>query len=141
MGLVAAWREGLLAKKVLEGNTKGYKNHPQLNRFKKSNDSINSITRYLAEIYYEAKNRGYKFDKSKIDIESIKRDAKIEVTRKQIQYEYELLKYKILKRDKVKYLNIKDIKEIEINGLFKDKEGEIESWEKVKPEIIDLLRN
>ena len=33
-GLVAVWRETLLAKHVLEGKTKGYKNHPQLNRFR-----------------------------------------------------------------------------------------------------------
>jgi hypothetical protein len=33
-GLVALWREGLLAKAVLKGQTKGYKNHPQLERFK-----------------------------------------------------------------------------------------------------------
>jgi hypothetical protein len=33
-GLVALWREALLAKHVLEGRTKGYRNHPQLDRFK-----------------------------------------------------------------------------------------------------------
>ncbi len=32
-GLLAVWREGLLAQKVLQGKTKGYKNHPQLKRF------------------------------------------------------------------------------------------------------------
>ena len=35
-GLVALWRETLLAKHVLEGKTKGYRNHPQLDRFKKA---------------------------------------------------------------------------------------------------------
>ena len=33
-GLVAVWREGLLAQAVLHSNTKGYKNHPQLDRFR-----------------------------------------------------------------------------------------------------------
>ena len=27
-GLVALWREALLAQKVLDGKTEGYKNHP-----------------------------------------------------------------------------------------------------------------
>jgi len=32
-GLVALWRDALLARHVLQGKTTGYKNHPQLNRF------------------------------------------------------------------------------------------------------------
>ena len=39
-GLLAVWREALLAKKVLENKTKGYKNHPQLERFKQQNDPL-----------------------------------------------------------------------------------------------------
>jgi hypothetical protein len=39
-GLLAVWREGLLAQQVLMGNTKGYKNHPQLNRFKEQGDKV-----------------------------------------------------------------------------------------------------
>jgi hypothetical protein len=35
-GLVALWREALLAKHVLSGSTIGYQNHPQLKRFKSS---------------------------------------------------------------------------------------------------------
>lgn len=49
-GLVALWREGLLAKKVLQGRTKGYKNHPQLLRFKTLDDSINAISLYLKNV-------------------------------------------------------------------------------------------
>ena len=37
-GLTAAWREGLLAQKVLTGTTKGYRNHPQLRRFRAAGD-------------------------------------------------------------------------------------------------------
>ncbi|GIW62281.1 MAG: hypothetical protein KatS3mg090_0107 [Patescibacteria group bacterium] len=64
-GLVALWREGLLAKKVLEGKTKGYKNHPQLNRFKTHKKPLEAINSYLFNIYKEAKKRGYNFDKKK----------------------------------------------------------------------------
>ena len=65
-GLVALWREGLLAKKVLKGETKGYKNHPQLLRFKNSNDRSRHDNNYLLNVYKESKSRGYNFNKSKI---------------------------------------------------------------------------
>src|SRR5215467_3185960 len=65
-GLVALWRESLLAKNVLENKTKGYKNHPQLLRFKQARDPVNCINQYLFEIYNEAKRRNYSFDKKKI---------------------------------------------------------------------------
>ncbi|MEM3614630.1 MAG: pyrimidine dimer DNA glycosylase/endonuclease V, partial [Nitrososphaerales archaeon] len=65
-GLVALWREGLLAKRVLEGKTRGYVNHPQLIRFKLYDKPIDLIDAYLTQIYYEAEKRGYLFDYSKI---------------------------------------------------------------------------
>lgn len=58
-GLLALWREGLLAKKVLEQKTKGYRQHPQLLRFDKDN-----INYYLETIYQEAINRDYHFCRS-----------------------------------------------------------------------------
>jgi hypothetical protein len=64
-GLVALWRETLLAKHVLEGKTKGYKNHPQLNRFKALKNPIDGINEYLSMVYFEAKQRGYNFNKEK----------------------------------------------------------------------------
>jgi len=56
-GLVALWRETLLAQHVLEGKTKGYKNHPQLDRFKRSKKPIEVINQYLAGVYAEALTR------------------------------------------------------------------------------------
>lgn len=61
-GLVACWRESLLAQEVLKGNTKGYKNHPQLTRFKKCEYPLRVLGQYLTELYEEGKKRGYKFD-------------------------------------------------------------------------------
>ncbi|MFN3505685.1 MAG: pyrimidine dimer DNA glycosylase/endonuclease V, partial [Caldimicrobium sp.] len=46
-GLVALWREALLARKVLIGETSGYRNHPQLVRFKRSASPLDAINRYL----------------------------------------------------------------------------------------------
>jgi hypothetical protein len=64
-GLVALWRETLLAKNVLEGKTKGYRNHPQLDRFKRSTRSIEAINLYLSIVHTEAINREFNFDSSK----------------------------------------------------------------------------
>ncbi len=129
-GLVAVWRESLLAKKVLEGNTKGYKNHPQLKRFKNSKNPILLINRYLLFIYNESQNRGYKFDKNKINILESFEEFKILVTTKQIEYEYQHLLKKLTVRDLKKFEQIKDNKTVDPNPLFEVIEGEIEDWEK-----------
>ncbi len=95
-GLIALWREGLLAQKVLLGQTKGYRNHPQLVRFKKQKDPVAAIATYLTEIHGEAERRGYRFDKTKICPRKTK--EKLVATRGQLLYEWEHLKRKILMR-------------------------------------------
>ncbi len=127
-GLVALWRETLLAKHVLEGKTKGYKNHPQLERFKKSQNPIMSINSYLIHVFKEAEKRGYKFDRNKIFW--MKSNQKINVTSGQIEYETQHLLNKLKERDKEKYIEVQKIKEVDIHPLFKIMKGEIESWER-----------
>ena len=139
-GLVAAWREGLLAQKVLEGKTKGYKNHPQLCRFIKSENSLMLISKYLSKLYDEAKNRTYKFDVSKIKYLRADYKETIKVTNKQIEYEFALLKSKLEKRDKMKYYSLKDVKDPKINEIFEKIEGNIEYWEKPKQEILNRIK-
>jgi hypothetical protein len=140
-GLVAAWREGLLAQKVLEGETKGYKNHPQLIRFRRSKNCLMLIGKYLFELYKEAIKRKYKFDKSKIKYYDEEGIEKIKVNSKQIEYEFELLKWKLKKRDENKYISIKDVSGPEINGVFEKIEGNIENWEKPIQEILNQMNN
>ena len=65
-GLTALWREGLLAKAVLAGQTRGYKNHPQLERFKSQPDPQVTINAYLLDVWREAERRGYHFDLGKL---------------------------------------------------------------------------
>src|SRR5438876_513942 len=65
-GLVAAWREALLAQKVLAGATKGYRHHPQLVRFQAQTEPLAAIATFLAGLADEAQSRGYRFDASKI---------------------------------------------------------------------------
>jgi hypothetical protein len=128
-GLVALWREALLAQKVLQNNTKGYQNHPQLIRFKTTDNPLGAIGRYLQEIYQESLRRGYHFDKSKINKNRV--PSKIAVRRGQIEYEFEHLKQKLKKRDGIAYQNIKATSTPEPNPVFHIIEGGIENWEVV----------
>jgi hypothetical protein len=126
-GLVAVWRETLLAKNVLEGKTKGYKNHPQLNRFKEAENSVDAINEYLSEIYIEATNRNYKFDKNKINWEF--KPTSITVTRKQVEYEFKHLLNKLEKRDLDRFKALRKVVIIDTIKIFEVIEGEIEKWE------------
>src|SRR6185436_1522217 len=65
-GLVAAWREALLAQKILAGGTRGYKHHPQLIRFRSHPRPLPAIATFLLGIAQEAQRRGYRFDTCKI---------------------------------------------------------------------------
>ncbi|MBP8016484.1 hypothetical protein KAZ01_00605 [Candidatus Gracilibacteria bacterium] len=130
-GLIATWREGLLAKKVLENKTKGYKNHPQLIRFKNYKNPILAINSYLYFIFLESKKRGYSFDKIKII--HMKLNKIINVTDNQIKFELNHLLNKLEKRDIKKFneINKITINKIDINPIFNLTKGEIESWEKI----------
>ena len=137
-GLLAVWREGLLAKKVLAGKTKGYKNHPQLIRFKASGNPKEYINRYLLEIYQEARRRGYRFSLNKIGQETdiakgLKKKLKnIKVNNGQADYEFQHLLIKLKIRDKNKYRELKNVKHLKLNAIFKKAAGKIEKWEKIK---------
>lgn len=131
-GLVALWREGLLARKVLEGKTKGYTNHPQLLRFKKCKDPLRAIDVYLEDVSKEAKKRSYHFNTTKIRLGL--KCPKIPVTDGQLMHEMKHLKSKLQVRDP-KYLKnlskgkLKDA--ILPHPLFKQVKGRVEQWEKI----------
>lgn len=129
-GLVACWRESLLALNVLQGKTRGYKNHPQLDRFKKSADPIQYICNYLHSLCDEADSRGYDFNRSKIPCSkmSVKR---LPITKGQLQYEFTFLKEKVLnRRGSWKYGEYFDCGDI--NDTFYSIDGDVEYWEKIK---------
>jgi hypothetical protein len=126
-GLIALWRETLLAKHVLENKTKGYKNHPQLERFKKSKRPLDLINQYLSEIYQEATNRNYRFDRNKIDWKFI--PGKIKVTDGQLEFEWLHLLKKLKTRDAVKFKEVKSLKNHDTPDMFIVVPGEIEKWE------------
>lgn len=130
IGLLALWRESLLAQKVLKGETKGYKHHPQLLRFKAHLDPVCAIAMYLQDVWEESKRRGYDFDMGKIGNFSV--IEKIPVTRGQLKYEFEWLCCKLKNRSHQKYLELLCSREIECHPVFEVIDGEVEEWEKKK---------
>jgi len=128
-GLVALWRESLLAQKVLQGLTKGYTNHPQLKRFKKTANPLDTIAAYLFGVIAEADKREYAFDRSKICKKYV--EAIVPVTNEQVSYEFEHLLAKLKNRNPEQYQKLKQLKEIKVHPLFKKVNGPVESWEKI----------
>jgi len=129
-GLVAVWREGLLARAVLKGETRGYKNHPQLHRFKKQENPLLYLDNFLNNIYHEAESRGYNFNQKKIGPVTLK--EQITVTQGQLQYELEHLRGKLKIRDTKKYQELTQIDLPLPNPLFYVIPGDVEPWEKLK---------
>ena len=127
-GLVACWREGLLARKVLTGDTHGYRNHPQLLRFKAQPDPIAAIDCYLSAILAEADKRGYAFDHRKIEPHGQR--VNMTVTEGQLDYEFIRLKDKLKLRDPEKYAELEYVVSRLPNPIFRVVSGVIEPWEK-----------
>jgi hypothetical protein len=128
-GLAALWRETLLAQKVLTGETKGYRNHPQLNRFRQHRNPVGAIATYLTAVYDEAKKRDYNFDHKKIEGDRVRN--KIPVTPGQLLYELNHLKKKLKLRDPASYVKIKSLTESEPYPLFLTIDGHVEDWERL----------
>jgi len=126
-GLLAVWRETLLAQKVLKNETVGYRNHPQLSRFKATPNPVGAVADYLRGIYAEALHRAYRFSEDKIAHDNF--SGQILCTRGQLLYEWAHLKEKLKQRDARKLQEVLNILEPEAHPLFKIIEGEIEDWE------------
>ena len=127
-GLVAVWREGLLAQKVLAGGTRGYRNHPQLIRFRDQPDSLAAIAMFLRGIADEAERRGYKFDVSKIP--DRRGQAPISETTGQLLYEWKHLNCKLSVRAPLLAHQFRTIIMPDPHPLFCLCAGDMKSWEK-----------
>ncbi len=127
-GLLAAWREGLLAQKVLLGQTRGYTRHPQLHRFQAQVSPVGTIASYLDEIANEADRRGYKFNRTKISI-GIPGGKLIE-TRDQLLFEWSHLKRKLRRRSPKVYRVCCKTKIPRAHPLFRIVPGPVQEWEK-----------
>jgi hypothetical protein len=135
-GLVAAWREALLAQKVLSGSTRGYTRHPQLARFRSSTDPNAAIAAFLAGLAAEAKKRGYRFDTSKIARPGFA--GRIEETNGQLLYEWKHLRAKLRFRAPEIYRRFRGIDAPEAHPLFRIIPGGVRDWERRQNKSIIL---
>ena len=126
-GLVAAWREGLLAQKVLRGETRGYTRHPQLLRFRGQAKPVEVIAAYLDLLAKEAIRRGYVFDTAKISAPRF--EGQLVETRGQLLYEWRHLKRKLRARSPAVYRRCCGLACPSPNPLFRIVRGPVRDWE------------
>ncbi|HEY9054398.1 MAG TPA: pyrimidine dimer DNA glycosylase/endonuclease V [Rectinemataceae bacterium] len=148
-GLLAAWREGLLAQKVLAGGTRGYVHHPQLLRFRECANPLGAIGAFLKAIQEEAVKRGYAFDACKIvdkgacgppGLESNGAfEERIDVASGQVEYEFELLMQKLETRDAAWRAKLSGVEKIDVNPVFRIRQGGIAAWEKTIDSVLERL--
>ena len=127
-GLVALWREALLAQAVLSGKTAGYRHHPQLQRFRAQPSPVAAIAAYLRAVHAEATARGYRFDAGKIG--TSRTASPIPVTCGQLDFEWHHLTAKLEGRapDWRKMLGAPD--PLATHPLFREIPGAVEDWER-----------
>ena len=131
VGLVALWRETLLARKVLCGKTRGYRHHPQLHRFQAQADPVAAIDAYLQAVHGEARARGYRFDAAKFDAAA--RSPSISVSVGQRDYEWQHLRAKLQARNPGVLARWDAITAPDLHPLFALVPGAVEPWEKPLP--------
>lgn len=126
-GMVALWREALLARHVLEGRTRGYRHHPQLQRFRTAADPVAAIHTYLAHVHAESTARGFRFDADKFDARAM--HPPLPVTTGQLRYETEHLDRKLLLRDPARHAALMAVGQVHAHPLFTVVEGPVAGWE------------
>jgi hypothetical protein len=127
-GLVALWREALLAKAVLRGETRGYRNHPQLDRFKAHPQPRSAINAYLAAVHAEATRRGYVFDRSKVG--PVRTLPSVAVASGQLDFEWQHLLRKLAVRSPDTHGRWTGVSRPVCHPLFRRRPGPVASWER-----------
>jgi hypothetical protein len=129
-GLVACWREALLARAVLRNETRGYRNHPQLDRFRAAENPLAALEAYLWELWEEGTRRGYRFDVDKLgerlDV------APLPVTDGQLRHELAHLRAKLAKRSPAWCEKLHELEMPEPHPLFVVAPGGVERWERLE---------
>lgn len=127
-GLVALWRESLLAQNVLRGWTKGYKHHPQLARFRAASNPRAAIAKYLLGIHQEAVKRGYSFDLKKVGRN--RRHSPLRTTAGQVRYEWLHLRRKLRERSPELFRANRTVRSPASHPSFRIVPGDVEPWER-----------
>jgi hypothetical protein len=129
-GLVALWREALLARQVLRGRTEGYRRHPQLERFRRCRSPRSAINGYLEVVYAEAQFRGYRFDRSKLS--RVGSRERIVATDGQMRYEWSWLLGKLRRRSPAIYRRHLQVSVPAAHPLFRVVSGPMADWERTQ---------
>lgn len=135
-GLVAAWREALLAQAVLADRTKGYRHHPQLQRFRGAANPLETVGAYLRGLHDDAVGRGYSFNEQKIIVARADEapglaggGIRLTVTQGQLDYEWAHLGEKLMRRspdDGVRWQRATPMP----HPIFEIVPGGVEAWER-----------
>ncbi|GAB4180483.1 MAG: pyrimidine dimer DNA glycosylase/endonuclease V [Rhodocyclaceae bacterium] len=131
-GLVALWRESLLAQAVLLGRTRGYTKHPQLTRFRALADPPAALRAYLEAVWEEAASRGYAFDRSRI-VPAAPLQSRIPETRGQLLYEWSHLGCKLRVRSPAWYAHRHRGEVPTAHPIFRVVPGKVRDWERPSP--------
>ena len=126
-GLVACWREALLAQAVLAGRTRGYRHHPQLERFRATPDPVATVGAFLVGLADEAGRRGYRFDATRIDRPTAP-DGSVTVTEGQVTLERAHLSAKLAARSPADLAGLPE--HPRAHPLFRVVPGPVEPWER-----------
>jgi hypothetical protein len=131
-GLIACWRETLLAQAVLAGRTRGYTQHPQLTRFRAQPDPVGALAGYLHGLADEADNRGYRFDRNRIDRQPAA-ITPLDVTLGQLALEWTWLLSKLKTRSPDDFDRWSGVTAPDTHPSFRTVDGPVESWERLDP--------
>ena len=129
-GLVALWREALLARMVLRKRTTGYRNHPQLRRFQQQRNPVACINSYLASVYEEASRRGFRFDRSKLGRARV--SGTLPETSGQLAYEWRHLMRKLDARSPSSARKYSSVRRPAPHPLFRIVPGGVREWERAR---------
>ena len=129
-GLLALWREALLARAVLRGRTRGYRHHPQLERFREHPAPRAAICAYLAAVHAEAARRGYSFDRRKAGPQ--RAVPPIVVTRGQLAHEWRHLLRKLSRRSPAHYRRWRNLRSPQCHPMMQTRRGGIAAWERAR---------
>lgn len=127
-GLVALWRETLLARAVLRGKTRGYRRHPQLQRFREHPRPVPTINAYLGVVYEEARVRGYRFDRSRFG--PVREVDRLAVGSGQLAFEWSHLLRKLALRNPAQYEHCAALPGPDCHPLFRIVPGPVAGWER-----------
>jgi len=127
-GLVALWREALLARAVLRGETRGYRHHPQLERFRAHCTPRTAINAYLAGVLEESQARGYSFNATKVG--PVRGRTEIAATTGQVAHEWRHLLRKLEARSPELFVRLSVIAKPQLHPLFRVTAGAVADWER-----------